>query len=47
MRIVACDDDVNELEELKQQLQEIGENISCLWIYVPLLKGSSAVNTCF
>lgn len=25
MRIVACDDDVNELEELKQQLQEIGE----------------------
>ena len=24
MRIVACDDDVNELEEFKQQLQEIG-----------------------
>lgn len=24
MRIVACDDDVSELEELKQQLQEIG-----------------------
>lgn len=25
MRIVACDDDVSELEELKRQLQEIGE----------------------
>ena len=25
MRIVACDDDVSELEELKQQLQEIGK----------------------
>lgn len=45
MRIVACDDDVSELEELKRQLQEIG-SISCFLIYVPLLKGSSAVNTC-
>lgn len=30
MRIVACDDDVNELEELKQQLQEIGEKYQLL-----------------
>lgn len=30
MRIVACDDDVNELEELKQQLQEIGRKYQLL-----------------
>lgn len=47
MRIVACDDDVNELEELKQQLQEIGEKYQLPLEYVPLLKGSSAVNTYF
>lgn len=31
MRIVACDDDVSELEELKRQLQEIGEKYQLLF----------------
>lgn len=30
MRIVACDDDVSELEELKRQLQEIGRKYQLL-----------------
>lgn len=33
MRIVACDDDVSELEELKQQLQEISAAFGYTYLY--------------
>ena len=36
MRIVACDDDVSELEELKQQLQGNRQEVSAAFGYTYL-----------